>query len=98
MSITSYSVIGMSCGHCEQSVRDQLSSVPGVDQVQVSSDTGALTIQSKVPLDDAQVMAAVAKAGYRAERIESPIGLDQTAFTKSSPKDQRSQTVPGPLM
>lgn len=77
----------MSRRHCERSVRDQLSSVPGVDQVVVGSDTGALTIQSRVPLDDAQVVAAVAEAGYRAERIGSPIGLDESTFTESSSKD-----------
>jgi copper chaperone CopZ len=87
MFITSYRVTGMSCGHCERSVRDQLSSVPGVDRIEVSSSTGGLTIQSSVPLDDAQIVASVADAGYRAERIGSPIGSGEITFTKPSSKD-----------
>jgi copper chaperone CopZ len=45
MSITNYRVVGMNCGHCEKSVRKELSAVPGVDQVEVSAETGVLTIE-----------------------------------------------------
>ena len=69
MTTTEYRVSGMSCGHCEQSVRDELSTVPGVERVEVSAHTGALIVHNSAPVDDSAVLAAVDDAGYHAERV-----------------------------
>ncbi|QIV79705.1 cation transporter [Mycolicibacterium frederiksbergense] len=66
---TTYTVTGMSCGHCETSVREEVGGVAGVRGVEVSAKTGALTVTSDGSVDDAQVVAAVAEAGYSAVRV-----------------------------
>ncbi len=65
---TAYDVTGMTCGHCESAVREEVSALPGVTAVEVSAETGLLTITSDAPLDDAAVVAAVDEAGYAAVR------------------------------
>jgi copper chaperone CopZ len=64
MSTTStYTVTGMTCGHCVASVTEEVSEVPGVTGVDVDLGTGLLTVTSAEPADDL-VRAAVAEAGY----------------------------------
>ncbi|WP_454852376.1 heavy-metal-associated domain-containing protein [Promicromonospora soli] len=65
---TTYAVTGMTCGHCEMSVTEEVTRVPGVDGVQISAPTGRLDVTSSAPVDDAGVLAAVTKAGYSAQR------------------------------
>jgi copper chaperone CopZ len=69
MSTTEYQVTGMSCGHCEMSVREEVGQVAGVDGIEVSAKTGRLVVTSDAPLDDAAVIAAVDEAGYSAVRV-----------------------------
>ena len=68
MATTTYDVTGMTCGHCEMSVREEVSEVAGVDDIQVSAQTGKLVVSSTSALDDAAVLAAVDEAGYSAVR------------------------------
>lgn len=68
MSVTTtYNVTGMTCGHCENAVREEVSEIAGVQNVDVSAETGRLTITSADPLPAADVIAAVDEAGYDAE-------------------------------
>ncbi|HLR58521.1 MAG TPA: cation transporter [Beutenbergiaceae bacterium] len=68
MSVTTiYNVTGMTCGHCENAVREEVSEIAGVQNVDVSAETGKLTITSANPLAAADVIAAVDEAGYDAE-------------------------------
>ena len=68
MTTTTYTVTGMTCGHCETSVRGEVSQVPGVTGVEVSVATGRLVVTAEQPVDDAAVIAAVDEAGYAAVR------------------------------
>ncbi len=69
MSTTAqFQVTGMTCGHCEMSVREEVSEIPGVTGVEVSHETGVLRISAEQELDDAAVLAAVEEAGYTAAR------------------------------
>ncbi|MFT4085991.1 MAG: heavy-metal-associated domain-containing protein [Gordonia sp. (in: high G+C Gram-positive bacteria)] len=68
MSTNEYTVTGMTCGHCEASVREEVGEVGGVQQVEVSAKTGLLTVTGE-NVDDAAVLAAVQEAGYRAARV-----------------------------
>ncbi|GAA4622312.1 MULTISPECIES: heavy-metal-associated domain-containing protein [Cellulomonas] len=64
---TTFRVDGMTCGHCVSSVTEELTALPGVEDVQVELVTGGaspVTVTSQGPLDDAAVSAAVAEAGY----------------------------------
>ena len=69
MATSEYQVTGMTCGHCEMSVRGEVSRLPGVEQVDVSAATGRLVVRSAVDLDDAAILAAVDEAGYEAARV-----------------------------
>ncbi len=58
-------VTGMTCGHCVASVTEEVQELPGVHDVAVVLETGALTFTSDRQVDDAAVRAAVEEAGYQ---------------------------------
>lgn len=60
-----FTVAGMTCGHCVASVTEEVQEIPGVQGVDVVLETGAVTVTSAEPLDDAAVKAAVEEAGYQ---------------------------------
>jgi copper chaperone len=65
MTVTeTYTVAGMTCGHCVQAVTEELIRLPGVRDVRVDLNSGRVTVESDgmVPLDE--VRAAVDQAGY----------------------------------
>jgi copper ion binding protein len=64
MTTASYTVVGMTCGHCVSSVKEEVGQVPGVTGVEVDLDSGALTVTSEAPVDESAVRAAVEEAGY----------------------------------
>jgi copper ion binding protein len=64
MSTASYTVVGMTCGHCVNAVTEEVSAVPGVSTVAVDLESGGLTVSSDAPVDEAAVRAAVEEAGY----------------------------------
>ncbi|MER8104894.1 heavy-metal-associated domain-containing protein [Kitasatospora sp. NPDC094016] len=63
-STTTYTVTGMSCGHCEKAISEELSALTGVTEVAADSGAGTVTVSSLAPLDDEQVRSAVDEAGY----------------------------------
>ncbi|WP_333716842.1 heavy-metal-associated domain-containing protein [Gordonia sp. (in: high G+C Gram-positive bacteria)] len=63
-----YKVTGMTCGHCEMSVREEVGEVAGVGAVEVSAQTGRLVVTGDAAIDDDAVLAAVDEAGYSAVR------------------------------
>jgi copper chaperone len=66
MSTTqTYTVTGMTCGHCVASVTEEVQEISGVEQVDVVLETGSLTITGAEPVDDAAVKTAVEDAGYQ---------------------------------
>jgi copper chaperone CopZ len=64
MSTATYTVHGMTCGHCVSSVKEEVSEVAGVTNVEVDLATGLLTVGSEGPVDRARIAAAVEEAGY----------------------------------
>jgi copper chaperone len=60
-----YTVTGMTCGHCVASVSEEVQEIPGVQDVSVVLETGAVTVTSEEGVDDAAVKAAVEGAGYQ---------------------------------
>lgn len=58
-------VTGMSCAHCERAVKEALSALPGVSDVQVSLESGAVTaIIDPAQVQEAQLKEAIEEAGY----------------------------------
>lgn len=66
MATMRFSVSGMTCGHCEMSVREEVQEITGVTDVEVSHETGQLVVTSEAGVDSAEVVAAVEEAGYQA--------------------------------
>jgi Copper chaperone len=64
VSTATYTVKGMTCGHCVNSVKEEVGEVPGVRSAEVDLATGLLTVQSDGPVDTAKIVAAVEEAGY----------------------------------
>jgi copper chaperone len=65
MSTSTYTVVGMTCAHCVTSVSEEIGEISGVRDVAVDLPTGAVTVTSDNPVDDADVRAAVEEAGYQ---------------------------------
>ncbi len=62
MEIT-YNVPAIHCTHCVQSIREEVSEVAGVDEIDVDPDAKRVTIRGD-QLDDAPLRSAIAEAGY----------------------------------
>jgi copper chaperone len=60
-----YSVPAMHCGHCERAVMEEVGALAGVEAVEVDLETKLVTVRGSC-VDDAQVRAAIAEAGYEA--------------------------------
>jgi copper chaperone CopZ len=66
MSVRStYTVTGMTCGHCVSAVTSELSRLPGVIDVQVDLASGGVVVDSAGELPVETVRAAVDEAGYQ---------------------------------
>ncbi|MGJ6967595.1 heavy-metal-associated domain-containing protein [Streptosporangium sp. G11] len=63
MSTTTYTVTGMTCGHCVSSVKEEVGEVPGVTGVDVDLETGKVDVSGD-SFDDTAIRAAVREAGY----------------------------------
>ncbi|MFD9892495.1 heavy-metal-associated domain-containing protein [Amycolatopsis sp. NPDC059027] len=61
---TTYTVTGMTCGHCVRAVTDEVGAIEGVTDVAVDLATGAVTVSSTREPALAEVRAAVEEAGY----------------------------------
>ncbi len=62
---SSYTVTGMTCGHCVASVTEEVQEIHGVTDVLVDLASGSLSVTSSQPIDVVAVRAAVDEAGYQ---------------------------------
>ena len=63
MDERAYTVEGMTCEHCELSVREEVEELSGVESARADHGSGRLVVRGDV--EDAAVREAVAAAGYR---------------------------------
>jgi len=63
-SSTTYTVSGMTCGHCVAAVTAEVSKIDGVVAVDIDLPTGTVTIESVAPINAQVVALAVDEAGY----------------------------------
>ena len=68
MTKAEFQVSGMSCAHCENAIRGEVSRIPGVESIDVSAATGRLVVTSTASVPDQAVLDAVDEAGYTAAR------------------------------
>ena len=73
MNTSTYTVVGMTCGHCVASVTEEISQIPGVNDVTVDLASGGLTVSGVADVDDAAVRAAVEEAGYQVAAPENNV-------------------------
>ena len=65
MSTITVTVIGMSCGGCALSVREEIGDIPGVHTVDVDLNSGTVIIDSHSPVETVAIKNAVEEAGYQ---------------------------------
>ena len=65
---TTFTVTGMTCGHCVAAVTQEVSKIDNVDAVDVDLPTGAVTVRSEGPVDEDAFAAAVDEAGFEVAR------------------------------
>ncbi len=63
MADKTYTVTGMTCGHCVHAVTEEVGKIDGVDGVDVDLDSGRVTVTGEGWTDE-QIAAAVDEAGY----------------------------------
>lgn len=63
MTTTTYTVTGMTCGHCVNAVTEEVSALEGVTDVNVQLDGGAMVVESAERLPLSVITEAVAEAG-----------------------------------
>lgn len=64
MSVESFNVVGMTCGHCVAAVTSEVSKIDGVTKVEVDLASGGVTVESDRPVDPNAFAAAIDEAGY----------------------------------
>lgn len=64
MSTQTFTVVGMTCGHCVNSVTEEVSEIAGVTAVDVVLESGAVTVTADGAINADAVKAAVVAAGY----------------------------------
>ena len=65
MKQLTYTVPGMSCGHCKTAVTEEVTAVGGVEGVDVDLDTKLVVVRGE-GVSDEDVRAAIREAGYEA--------------------------------
>lgn len=66
--MTKLQISGMTCGHCEMSVKKALEAVPGVTRVaEVSRDRGEAIVEGTAAAD--ALVKAVADQGYEVKAV-----------------------------
>jgi copper ion binding protein len=61
---TTFQVQGMTCGHCERAITQEIGRVAGVRSVVVDRPTGTVTVSVDTAVDRADIAVAVDEAGY----------------------------------
>lgn len=71
MTEATYTVTGMSCGHCARSITAELLELPGVRDVSVDVPAGRVIVTSEAPMAGTEVRAAVEEAGFHLAALVS---------------------------
>ncbi|MFD9734812.1 heavy-metal-associated domain-containing protein [Umezawaea sp. NPDC059074] len=64
MTVSTYTVQGMTCGHCVNAVTEEVSQIGGVQEVAVDLASGLVTVISDQPVAEDDIREAVVEAGY----------------------------------
>ena len=64
MTTETYTVNGITCGHCVRAIKGEVGAIAGVTSVDVDIPTGRVTVMATAPVPVEQVREAVEEAGY----------------------------------
>ncbi len=64
MATSTYTVTGMTCGHCVNAVQTEVGKLEGVTDVAVDLSSGQVTVVAESTPDPAALQEAVEEAGY----------------------------------
>jgi copper ion binding protein len=64
MATSTWTVTGMTCGHCVAAVTEEVSAIEGVESVEVDLATGSVVVTAATDPTREQIAAAVDEAGY----------------------------------
>jgi copper chaperone len=64
MASSTYTVPGITCGHCKSAIEAEVGALPDVASVVVDIDTRTVEVVGSA--DDAAIRAAIVEAGYEA--------------------------------
>lgn len=64
MPTQTFTISGMTCGHCVASVTEEVSEIAGVSNVVVTLESGELKFDAETEIASDVVAAAVKEAGY----------------------------------
>ena len=65
MAATTYTVPGISCGHCKNAIESEVGALDGIESVVVDIDSKQVAVVGSAS-DDA-IRAAIVEAGYEAD-------------------------------
>ena len=68
MATATFTATGMTCQHCVASVTKEVSELDHVTSVSVDLPTGKVTVESDAPIPADEVITAIDRAGYSAEK------------------------------
>jgi copper chaperone len=60
-----YEVPGMHCAHCVRAIREEITALEGVDEVEVDLERKTVVVRG-AGLEDSALRAAIVEAGYEA--------------------------------
>jgi len=61
--LATYTVDGMTCGHCVSAIKSEVAAIPGVTGVELDLESENLKVSSNAPVDFDRIVEAVAEAG-----------------------------------
>ena len=67
MTTRTYSVPGISCGHCKNAIEGELAPLDGVESALVDIDAKTVTVTGEIT--EADVRSAVDEAGYEVDSV-----------------------------
>jgi copper chaperone CopZ len=67
MTSRTYSVPGISCGHCKAAIEGELAPLDGVESALVDIDAKTVTVMGEIT--EVDVRAAVSEAGYEVASV-----------------------------
>ncbi|MEV0582574.1 heavy metal-associated domain-containing protein [Nonomuraea sp. NPDC050310] len=66
MTTATYKVTGMTCNGCATKVKNQITTVAGVSNVDIELATGHVTVTTDSTVDNAVIVDAIEETGYEA--------------------------------